>query len=138
MIHLLIIKSKLFSLYLTFQFLDSIIYIYISVSLFSNSSMYSYDDDDESRALLYYASPETDIKSNKQSDLYGQIIEKKRVGVSMSYLMLFSYIPTHTHFSCCFILLYICIYLSIYLYIFAYHSCCFSRLSFLHFLSFLW
>jgi len=47
---------------------------------------------DDSRKLFYYASPETDICPIEQNDLYGSLIEKKRVGVSLPYLMLLSYI----------------------------------------------
>ncbi|CAF2335346.1 unnamed protein product [Rotaria sp. Silwood2] len=39
------------------------------------------NDEDDSRALLYYASPETIVSPAEQNDLYGRIIEKKRVGV---------------------------------------------------------
>jgi hypothetical protein len=52
----------------------------------------------DSRALLYYASPETDISPTEQNDLYGRLIEKKRVGVSLPYLMLLSYIHAYIFF----------------------------------------
>lgn len=45
--------------------------------LFSNYD----DDDDDSRAPLYYASPETDLAPKEHNDLYGHLIEKKRVSV---------------------------------------------------------
>ncbi len=51
------------------------------LSLFSNL--------DESRVLLYYASPETAVSPKEQNDLYGRLIEKKRVGVPKSLTFLF-------------------------------------------------
>jgi hypothetical protein len=36
---------------------------------------------DDSRMLLYYASPETSVSPKEQNDLYGHLIEKKRVSV---------------------------------------------------------
>jgi hypothetical protein len=40
------------------------------------------NNDDNSRALLYYASPETVVAPAEQNNLYGCLIEKKRVGVN--------------------------------------------------------
>ncbi|CAF0853587.1 unnamed protein product [Adineta steineri] len=39
------------------------------------------NNDDNSRGLLYYASPETVVAPAEQTTLYGCLIEKKRVGV---------------------------------------------------------
>jgi hypothetical protein len=44
---------------------------------------------DDSRVLLYYASPETAVSPKEQNDLYGRLIEKKRVGVPKSLTFLF-------------------------------------------------
>ncbi|CAF1052814.1 unnamed protein product [Adineta ricciae] len=41
----------------------------------------SMNNHDDSRALLYYASPETVVAPSEQNILYGCLIEKKRVGV---------------------------------------------------------
>jgi hypothetical protein len=43
---------------------------------------------DDSRVLMYYASPETNVSPIEQNDLYGRLIEKKRVGVSEKCEML--------------------------------------------------
>lgn len=45
--------------------------------------------DDNSRALLYYASPETVVAPAEQNNLYGHLIEKKRVGVKKKKCFVF-------------------------------------------------
>ncbi|CAF4458333.1 unnamed protein product [Rotaria socialis] len=64
-----------------------------------DTPMMNNDDDDDSRALLYYASPETIVSPTGQNDLYGRIIEKKRVGslkkLCFAFLVLL-FVPTRT------------------------------------------
>lgn len=77
------------------------------------------DDDDDSRALLYYASPETIVSSSGQNDLYGRIIEKKRVGllknIALSLVALFLYSRISFALSFCLLLLLLCAPYSIFL-----------------------
>lgn len=50
-----------------------------SISSCVHSDFLLFSTCDDSRAPLYYASPETDISPKEQDDLYGRLIEKKRV-----------------------------------------------------------
>ena len=77
------------------------------------------DNNDDSRAHLYYASVETIVSPSEQNDLYGRIIEKKRVRVEMLDLIMLCFIVKRTlcfsyakiRFVCRLLLVFFCFFL---------------------------